>query len=116
MRSMDRGTGFVSSAVLPADQEHQRPHRRKQKWIFATLVLAVASIYLLRLDGVFGLWKDDGWYLTLAKSLATGHGYHLINFADEAGVFYYPPGFPVFLSFLYRLYPHFPVNLWLLKS
>ncbi len=106
------------SAVGPETTtvEQQRASRLKHRWIFTTLALAVAAIYLLRLDGVFGLWKDDGWYLTLAKSLATGQGYRLINFADEAGVYYYPPGFPILLSFLYRLYPHFPENVWLLKS
>jgi hypothetical protein len=121
MRRVDREAAFMSASGPGVNQttaaaERNHTPRLKRSWIAATLSLAVAAVYLLRLDGVFGLWKDDGWYLTLAKSLATGHGYRLINFADQAGVYYYPPGFPILLSLLYRLYPHFPENVWLLKS
>ena len=80
-----------------AANEQERANRLKQNWILTTVALAVAAVYLLRLDGVFGLWKDDGWYLTLAKSLATGHGYRLINFADQHRVYSYTTGFTILL-------------------
>ncbi|MBP6824130.1 MAG: hypothetical protein KA368_21460 [Acidobacteria bacterium] len=73
-------------------------------------------IYVLRLDRVVGLFVDDGWYILLAKSLATGHGYSLIN-SPTAGILpLYPPAYPFLLSLFYRILPDFPGNVWLLKS
>jgi hypothetical protein len=82
-----------------------------------TAALAVTlAIYLLRLDRVVGLIVDDAWYVLLAKALATGHGYTLINSPTPGIVPFYPLGFPALLSIFYRLLPSFPENLWLLKS
>lgn len=59
---------------------------------------------------------DDAWYVLLAKALATGQGYTLIN-SPTAGIMpFYPPGFPFLLSFVFRVAPDFPQNVWLLKS
>jgi len=78
-------------------------------WLFFT-------IYLLRLDRVVGMVVDDAWYITLAKSLATGHGYQMIN-APTPGIHpIVPPVFPALLAVCWRLWPDFPDNLWLLKS
>lgn len=78
-------------------------------WLFFT-------IYLLRLDQVVGMVVDDAWYILLAKSLATGEGYQMIN-APTPGIRpIVPPVFPALLAILWRLYPDFPDNLWLLKS
>jgi hypothetical protein len=74
------------------------------------------AIYILRLDRVAGLFVDDGWYIMLAKAMATGQGYTLINSPSPDILPLYPPGFPFLLSLLYRLYPHFPENVWLFKS
>ncbi|MBI1766397.1 MAG: hypothetical protein HYR56_33745 [Acidobacteria bacterium] len=74
------------------------------------------AIYLLRLDRVAGLFVDDGWYIMLAKALATGQGYTLINSPSPGILPLYPPGFPFLLSLLYRLYPQFPENVWLFKA
>lgn len=79
-------------------------------------VAGVLAVYLLRLDGVFGLFLDDAWYLMLAKALATGQGYVLINSPTPGIVPVYPPAFPFLLSLVYRLSPDFPGNLPLLKS
>ncbi len=80
------------------------------------VIALVLVIYLLRLNNIVGLFVDDAWYVLLAKSLATGQGYALIN-SPTAGILpLYPPGFPALLSLFYRLFPHFPENLWLLKS
>jgi hypothetical protein len=74
------------------------------------------AIYILRLDRVVGLVVDDAWYVMLAKSLATGQGYSLINSPSPGILPLYPPGFPFLLSLVYRLSPNFPENVWLLKS
>ena len=79
--------------------------------------LAVTLLaYVLRLDHVCGLFVDDGWYVVLAKSLATGNGYELLNAPSRGIVPFYPPGHPMLLSLVFRLMPDFPANVWLLKS
>ena len=74
------------------------------------------AIYLLRLDRVVGLVVDDAWYVLLAKALATGDGYTLINSPTPGITPFYPPGFPALLAIFYRMSPVFPDNVWLLKS
>jgi hypothetical protein len=85
--------------------------------IAAAIATAVAiAIYWLRLDRVVGLAGDDAWYVLLAKALATGHGYTLINSPTPGITPFYPPGFPALLAIFYAIFPHFPENVWLLKS
>lgn len=74
------------------------------------------TIYLLRLDQVVGMIVDDAWYVMLARALATGEGYRLINSPSPGIQPSFPPGFPALLSIFYRLSPDFPDNVWLLKS
>src|SRR5215813_14521958 len=73
-------------------------------------------VYILRLDQVVGLTIDDAWYVLLAKALAGGQGYTLINSPTQGILPLYPPGFPFLLSIFYRISPNFPDNIWLLKS
>ena len=81
------------------------------------LVLIVAvPIYVLRLDHVAGMAIDDAWYVMLAKGLAEGRGYQLINAPIDGILPGYPPGFPGLLSLVFHLRPDFPDNVWLLKS
>jgi hypothetical protein len=68
----------------------------------AALALAL-TIYGLRLDHVVGLIVDDAWYVLLAKALATGQGYTLINSPTPGITPFYPPGFAALLSIFYRL-------------
>ncbi len=79
-------------------------------------LIACLLIYVLRMDRVVGLFVDDGWYLLLAKSLATGQGYTLINSPTTGILPLYPPAYPFLLSLFYRISPNFPDNVWLLKS
>lgn len=74
------------------------------------------TIYIMRLDKVVGLVVDDAWYVMLAKALATGQGYTLINSPTPGIVPFYAPAFPFLLSIFYRISPSFPGNIWLLKS
>ncbi len=83
----------------------------------AILCLAVAlPLYILRLDNIVGMFVDDAWYVLLAKAIATGHGYTLINSPSPGIPPLYPPAFPALLSLVFRFAPEFPQNLWLLKS
>ena len=81
------------------------------------LVMGVAlPIYVLRLDRVVGMVVDDAWYVMLAKALAEGRGYWLVNAPVDGILPGYPPGFPALLSLVFWFRPDFPDNLWLLKS
>lgn len=62
-----------------------------------------------------GAFQDDAIYTVLAKSLATGHGYRLLNLPGEPNATHYPPGYPLVLSVLWRLWPAFPDNIVLFK-
>lgn len=75
----------------------------------------VAAIYLLRLNTAAGLLGDDGWYILLARSLASGEGFTLSH-TPEGGLPKYPPGFPLLLSLVFLIAPGFPANVYLLKG
>ncbi len=90
-----------------------------QRWVtVAGIVCLLVSllIYVLRLDRVVGLFVDDAWYVLLAKSLATGHGYSLLNSPSPDILPLYPPAFPFILSLVYRIAPSFPENIQWLKA
>ncbi len=72
-------------------------------------------MYFLRLDSNVGLMVDDSWYVLLAKSIAEGHGYHLINSTAPQTTPLYPPGFPTILSFIWSFSPNFPGNVFAMK-
>jgi len=82
----------------------------------AVVVLVVAVLYVLRLDRVAGLVVDDAWYILLGQALSQGHGFRLTSSAVAEILPNVPPGFPFILSVLFRLKPHFPENVLLLKS
>ena len=50
----------------------------------------------------------DAWYVMLAKGLAEGRGYQLINAPIEGILPGYPPGFPALLSLVFHLSAEFP--------
>jgi hypothetical protein len=82
------------------------------------LVLAL-GIYLLRLNGVAGMYVDDAWYVMFAKSIASGQGYHLINAPAPEIVAVLPsspPGFALILALVTALTPAFPANVIALKT
>jgi hypothetical protein len=76
----------------------------------------VASVYLLRLDRVVGLFIDDAWYVLLAKALSQGDGFLLISSASTPIPPNVPPFFPAILAVCFRVAPDFPANVPLLKS
>jgi len=87
-------------------------------------VLAIGScalallVYLLRLNGVAGMYVDDAWYVMFAQALATGQGYHLINAPtpELAAVLpSSPPGFAIVLALVTAIAPAFPASIVFLK-
>lgn len=77
------------------------------------------AVYLLRLNGVAGMYVDDAWYVLLAVALATGQGFHLISAPSPelaAILPASPPGLPLVLAPLVTLLPAFPGNVLALKA
>ena len=85
------------------------------KWIVIGAVTLCSLIYFLRLDRVSGMVRDDAWYALIAKAIATGQGYNLIN-SPTPGIFpLYPPAYPLLLAVLFKIAPQYPNNVYLLK-
>jgi len=62
-----------------------------------------------------GVFQDDGIYVVLAKSLATGQGYRYLNIPGAPNATHYPPLFPAWLALLWKVSPSFPQNVTLFK-
>lgn len=77
------------------------------------LVLVVAMVTIT--PWPVGAFQDDAIYTVLAKALATGEGYRMINLPDSPHATHYPPGYPFFLSLLWRMFPSFPDNVVVFK-
>jgi hypothetical protein len=102
--------------IKAQDPQSDEKKRRLILVIAGTLAFAASlAIYLLRLDKVVGFVVDDAWYVLLAKAMATGQGYAIINSPSPGIVPFYAPGFPALLSIFYRLAPSFPGNLVVFK-
>jgi len=84
----------------------------------ATGALALI-VYLLRMNGVAGMYVDDAWYVLFAESITSGLGYHLINAPSPeiaAVLPSSPPGFALVLAIVAALTPDFPGNVVFLKA
>jgi hypothetical protein len=81
--------------------------------IAALLVLAIGIAVVDQYP--VGVVHDDGMYMILAKSLATGHGYRYINLPGQPHATHFPPGYPLLLSLLWRIGPAFPANVVFFK-
>jgi hypothetical protein len=81
------------------------------------VVLATAFLMQLWLinPARLGETYDDSFYVTAAKSLATGEGYRNINLPGSPAQTLIPPFYPFLLSLIWRAYPRFPDNLiWMM--
>lgn len=87
---------------------------RYAAYIAAALALA-AGLYVVDRLPVGGFY-DDAFYVILAKSLATGHGYRNLNLPGAPFATHYPPGYPLFLAALWKIGPAFPANLVWFKA
>jgi hypothetical protein len=77
----------------------------------AVLLVAILSIT----PWPVGAYEDDAIYTLLARSLASGEGYRMINLPDAPHATHYPPGYPFVLSLLWRIWPEFPDNVVVFK-
>lgn len=90
------------------------PQARAAAALAALVVLAVAVSTIDTLP--VGVFYDDALYVILAKALATGHGYHWLNLPGAPPATHFPPGYPLFLAAIWRVFPSFPGNVLAFKA
>lgn len=86
-------------------------------------VAAALAAFVVFLVGIMvieplpvGVARDDGMYVMLAKSLATGQGYRWLNLPGAPPATHFPPGYPALLSLVWRVFPAFPANVLVFKA
>lgn len=108
---------MITSACLNSDKKGEREasHAAGLNFLDIKLALAIflaaaAIFHQLAIAGVAGTFHDDAVYISTAKALAEGQGYHLINFPGSPEQTKYPILFPLVLSLIWRVQPAFPEN------
>lgn len=92
-----------------------RDDNRERLVVFAMAVLVLIVAIVTITPWPVGAFQDDAIYTVLAKSLATGQGFRMINLPGAPNATHYPPGYPLVLAALWKLWPQFPQNVTLFK-
>ncbi len=82
--------------------------------VLLTLLVLVTGGYQM-VQGVCGVYHDDGVYVSTAKALAEGEGYRLINLPGSPSQTKYPILYPALLAVVWKLWPSFPDNLLVMQ-
>ncbi len=90
--------------------------RARWLWPVAAGVAVAAVVVALMPRAYVGVFYDDGIYLSLARSLAEGHGYRLLYLPGAPPAVHYPPLYPLFLAALWKLWSAFPGNVLLFRA
>jgi 4-amino-4-deoxy-L-arabinose transferase-like glycosyltransferase len=75
--------------------QFRRFFSRQRHW----LILCLATLYLANISSQWREFPDSATYMLLAESLTAGQGYEIHGTPHGK----YPPGFPVYLSLMYRM-------------
>ena len=81
--------------------------------VLGALALAVAVLTIT--PWPVGVFQDDAIYVVLAKALASGEGYRMINLPGAPHATHFPPGYPLVLAALWKIFPSFPDNIVVFK-
>ncbi|HWH53041.1 MAG TPA: hypothetical protein VN651_15955 [Gemmatimonadaceae bacterium] len=110
------GPTYAAPAVVAPvmDPPNERPARGAMPVLVASLVVLIAGLAVVDTLPV-GVFFDDGMYVILAKSLATGHGLRWLQLPGMPAAAHYPPGYPAVLALLWAAFPRFPANVVLFK-
>ena len=95
----------VVSGALTAD--------RVAPLLVGALALAVAVLTIT--PWPVGVFQDDAIYVVLAKALASGEGFRMINMPGAPHATHFPPGYPFLLAAMWKLFPSFPDNIVVFK-
>jgi hypothetical protein len=82
------------------------------------LLLAIMFFLLCcfyRVPGVCGVYHDDAIYVGTGKAIAQGNGYRLINLPNAPPQTKYPIAYPLLLSLIWMISPHFPQNVSIMQ-
>jgi hypothetical protein len=109
-------TAVGEATVAPISQPRERSGlsaERVAPLLVAALVLAVAVLTIT--PWPVGVFQDDAIYVVLAKALASGDGFRMINLPGAPHATHFPPGYPFVLAALWRAFPSFPDNIVVFK-
>jgi hypothetical protein len=113
----------MSTAVVEPARSRAHAYWReldaRTRWSLAVATLAAlgfaAGVYIIDATPV-GVFADDAMYVILARSVASGQGFRVLNLPGAPFAAHFPPGYPLMLSVLWRLAPRFPDNVMLFKA
>ncbi len=72
--------------------------------VLLTLLVLLTGGYQM-VQGVCGVYHDDGIYVSTAQALAEGQGYRLINLPGSPAQSKFPILYPALLAVVWRLWP-----------
>jgi len=112
---MSVGVGVRRAQALARANEEQGQFAvdRVAPLVVGALALAVALLTVT--PWPVGVFQDDAIYVVLAKALATGDGFRMINMPGAPHATHFPPGYPLLLAGLWKLFPSFPDNIVVFK-
>lgn len=110
----------MSAPAMPAvaDTAPAQSVARLDRWRLSLLLLGALALAagVAVIDHLaVGVVKDDGMYVILARSLASGEGYRYLNLPGAPAATHFPPGYPALLALVSLLVPPFPSNLLAFK-
>lgn len=112
--------GAVPSLAAGSGSDGRAHGNKENPWVWALLVvilvLYVFSALRINPVGTFGTVLDDAVYFSSAKALADGQGYILPSFPIRLNAKKYPELYPLLLSEVWKVDPHFPSNVNLAVS
>lgn len=79
-----------------------------------TALVALLAVLALQ-PGVVGLFHDDGIYVSVARALAEGRGYRLVDLPGDPLQTKYPFLYSGLLAVVWKLWPDFPANVLAMK-
>lgn len=92
-------------------------HRGFATAIAAVVVLTVLMVTIRSQEPIgAGIYYDDGAYLALARSMASGDGYTYSNLPGDVPGVKYPPAYPAVLAVTWKAFGLYPENLTALKA
>ena len=108
------GDAAATATVAPArDSASTLSPDRVAPLVLGALALAVAVLTIT--PWPVGVFQDDAIYVVLAKALASGQGFRMINMPGAPHATHFPPGYPALLALLWKLVPTFPDNIVVFK-
>lgn len=87
------------------------PHRIGNLPPLLVVLVATLVAWWVAAPYTVGVFHDDGIYALLARSIATGDGFHYSHLVGDPAATHYPPLYPLLLAVVWRVSPTFPANV-----